>query len=123
MHLLVRLGLLEIAFSALAVPLLLYGPAQRLFPHLLKDRRQLLQAHLDYFLMGILLILAGTVLQPLPGWITLPLALGSLGNPSLFLVNALRPDLPQKPLYRGLIMLSGLLAAFAWAGMAVRAVI
>ncbi|TKJ38363.1 hypothetical protein CEE37_12650 [candidate division LCP-89 bacterium B3_LCP] len=54
MTLLTRLGILEVAFSAVILPVLLFEPAQRLFPRLLKDHKQLLQVHLDYFFMGIL---------------------------------------------------------------------
>ncbi len=46
-------GVLEIAFSATLLPILLIEPVQRILPGLLKDRKQLLQAHLDYFFMGI----------------------------------------------------------------------
>ncbi len=123
MHLLTRLGILEIAFSAVLLPIFLFEPAKRFLPIWIRDRKQLLQAHLDYFFMGILLILAGTVLQPLPGWIVLPLIAGSLGNPTVFLLNAFNPDLPQRPLYRAGIVLTCGLTAFAWAALGVRAII
>jgi hypothetical protein len=97
MTLLVRLGILEIAFSAVILPVLLFEPAQKLLPNILKDRKQLLQAHLDYFFMGILLILAGTVLWPIPDWIVWPLVIGSLMNPTVFLINSLEPELPNRP--------------------------
>jgi hypothetical protein len=122
MHNLTRLGILEIAFSAVIVPLFLFEGAGRLFPGWLKDRKQLLQAHLDYFFMGILLILAGTVLQPIPVWITGPLVVGSLGNPTVFLVNSFTPNLPQRPIYRALILLSCGATAFAWAALGIRAI-
>ncbi len=123
MTLLTRLGILEIAFSAVIVPWLLFEPVQKFLPGLLQDSKQLLQAHLDYFFMGILLILAGTVLQPVPNWIAWPLVLGSLGNPTIFLINALAPKLPQNPAYRVLIFLSCGTVAFSWAALGVRAVI
>ncbi len=123
MTLLTRLGILEITFSAVLVPLFLFEPLAKLVPNLLKDRKQLLQAHLDYFFMGILLILAGTVLQPIPPWITLPLIIGSLGNPTVFLINSFAPELPQNPFYRVLIFLTCGLTALAWVGMAIRALL
>ncbi|TKJ38361.1 hypothetical protein CEE37_12640 [candidate division LCP-89 bacterium B3_LCP] len=122
MTILTRIGIIEIAFSAVILPVLLFEPAQRLFPRLLKDRKQLLQAHLDYFFMGILLILAGTVLQPIPIWITIPMIIGSLGNPSVFLINSINPELPQNMMYRLFILISCGLTAFAWGAMGVRAV-
>jgi hypothetical protein len=121
MTLLARLGILEIAFSAVIVPIFLFEPFQKIFPVWLKDRKQLLQAHLDYFFMGILLLLAGTVLQPLPRWIVWPLVVGSLGNPTVFLVNSFTPSLPKKPLYRALILLTCGATAFAWAALGLRA--
>lgn len=117
MTFLVKLGVLEIAFSAVVLPLFLQGSFGGRF---VKDRRSLLQSHLDYFLMGILLILAGTMLQPLPVWMEAPLAFGSVGNPTVFLLNALHPGLPEKPLYRIFIWLSCAAVAFAWAAIALK---
>jgi hypothetical protein len=122
MTLLTRLGVLEIAFSALLVPLFLFEGLQKRFPSILKDRRQLLSAHLDYFFMGILLILSGTVLQPIPGWIAWPLIFGSLCNPTVFLINSFAPDMPKNIAYRLFIFLSCATIAFAWAAMGMRAV-
>ena len=123
MTLLTRLGVLEIAFSAVLVPLFLSESVVKLFPKALKDRRQLLSAHLDYFFMGILLILAGTVLQPIPNWIAWPLLFGSLCNPTVFLINAFAPDMPKNLAYRLFIFLSCATTAWAWAAMGVRAII
>jgi len=123
MTLLTRLGVLEIAFSALLVPLFLLEGLQKRFPSILKDRRQLLSAHLDYFFMGILLILSGTVLQPIPTWIAWPLLFGSLCNPTVFLLNSFAPDLPKNKAYRLFILLSCATTAWAWAAMGVRAIL
>jgi len=123
MTLLTRLGVLEIAFSAVLVPLFLSESVVKLFPKALKDRRQLLSAHLDYFFMGILLILSGTVLQPIPNWIAWPLVFGSLCNPTVFLLNSFAPDLPKNSVYRLFILLSCATTAWAWAAMGVRAMI
>lgn len=120
MTLLTRLGILEIAFSAVLLPVLLYEPVQK---RIVKDRKQLLQGHLDYFFMGILLILAGTVLQPIPNWIALPLIFGSLGNPTVFLANSLRPDLPKNIVYRLFIVFSCATLVWAWGAMGVRVLV
>lgn len=122
MTLLTRLGVLEIAFSAVLLPLFLFEGVEKRLPGVLKDRRQLLAAHLDYFSMGILLILAGTVLQPIPGWIAWPLVFGSLCNPTVFLINSFAPDLAKNIVYRVFIFLSCAAVAFAWAAMGVRAI-
>jgi hypothetical protein len=117
MTFLTRLGVLEIAFSAVFLPLFL---KESIGGRFMKDRRQLLQSHLDYFFMGILLILAGSVLQPLPLWIEFPLIFGSLGNPTVFLINSLKPDLPENIWYRLFILLSCAAVAFAWAALALK---
>ncbi|HEX7345068.1 MAG TPA: hypothetical protein VF398_12435 [bacterium] len=122
MTLLTRLGVLEIAFSTVLLPLFLFEGVERRFPGVLKDRRQLLSAHLDYFFMGILLILSGTVLQPIPNWIAWPLIIGSLCNPTVFLINSFAPDMPKNPIYRVLIFLSCATTAWAWAAIGIRAV-
>ena len=123
MTLLTRLGVLEIAFSAILVPLFLFEGVQGLFPRALKDRRQLLSAHLDYFFMGILLILSGTVLQPIPNWIAWPLVFGSLCNPTTFLIGAFSDTWPKKLAYRLFVILTCSVTAWAWAAMGVRAII
>lgn len=117
MTFLVRVGVLEIAFSAVLLPFFLLEPLAGRF---VRDRKQLLQGHLDYFFMGILLILAGSVLQPLPLWIETPLVFGGIGNPTVFFLNALHPGLPEKQPYRIFIRLSCAAVAFAWAATAVK---
>ena len=123
MHLLARLGILEIAFPAVLVPVLLFEGVQRLIPELLKDRRQLLSAHLDYFFMGILLILAGTVLQPTPSWIAALLVFGSLCNLTIFVVNAFSTDIPKMKIFRLFVILPCAALVWALAAMGVRAIL
>jgi hypothetical protein len=121
--LLVRLGVSEIAFSAVLLPLFLTQAFGERIQNLVKDRKQLLQAHLDYFFMGILLILAGSVLQPIPGWIRIPLIVGSIGNPTIFFINAFAPQLPEKPLYRAVLLLFCSAVVVAWIGLSYLAII
>ncbi len=120
MTFLVKLGVLEIAFSAVLLPFLL---KESIGGRFVQDRRSLLQGHLDYFFMGILLILAGSVLQPLPVWIEAPMAFGGLGNPTVFLINSLKPDLSKNKLYRLFILLSCAAVAFAWMAMAFKMIL
>jgi len=116
MNLLTQIGVLEIAFSAVILPV---GLLTRLQGKVVKDRKQMLQAHLDYFFMGILLILAGTVLQPVASWIVPVLIFGSVCNPSVFMINAIWPNLPDNPVYRLFIFASCGATALAWGGIAV----
>lgn len=120
MTVLAKIGILEIAFSAVLLPILLFEPVQK---HIVKDKNQLLSAHLDYFFMGILLILAGTVLGPIPGWIAVPMVIGGIANPSVFAMNSVKPELPQNPIYRAFVLLSCGCVAFAWGAMGVRAIL
>ncbi|MBU0519517.1 hypothetical protein KKA00_09680 [bacterium] len=120
MTLLTQIGVLEIAFSAVILPVGLLKPFQ---DKLVKDRKQLLQAHLDYFFMGILLILAGSILQPLASWIEPVLIFGSVCNPTVFMINSVAPDLPQNPVYRLFILASCGAVALAWVGIVIGVIV
>jgi len=92
MSLVVRIGLAELALGALMGWLV---AANFLAPQLLKrigvtNGRRFLQAHLDYVIMGILLIAVGLAVPPLPGWLAAVVIYGALLNPTLFLPMAFK---------------------------------
>lgn len=62
--------------------------------------RRLLQMHLDYVLMGILLVAVGVALPEAPSWVVVPLIAGAVVNPLLFLPLAFREDAGASPVYR-----------------------
>lgn len=71
--------------------------AQLALPHLIeklgvREPRRLLQLHLDYVIMGILVIAVGAVLPDLPVWIQVLIVIGTILNPLLFLPMAFSPS-------------------------------
>lgn len=57
----------------------------------IREPRRILQLHLDYVIMGILVIAVGTALPDLPVWVQVILVIGTVLNPLLFLPLAFGP--------------------------------
>ncbi|SHQ36391.1 Uncharacterised protein [Mycobacteroides abscessus subsp. bolletii] len=94
MTIVVRIGLAELALGALLGWVV---AANFLAPQLLRkagvtNGRRFLQAHLDYIIMGILLIAVGLAVPDLPGWLAAVVAYGALLNPTLFLPMAFKQN-------------------------------
>ncbi|MUM19599.1 hypothetical protein FZI91_21185 [Mycobacterium sp. CBMA271] len=95
MNFVVRAGLIELAFGALlgwAVA------ANFLAPQVIQrigvvNGRRILQAHLDYIMMGILLIAVGLAVPDLPRWLAGVVVFGAVLNPTLFLPMAFKEDI------------------------------
>ena len=93
MAFLVKFGLILLAVGAwtgwivaaqLAMP--------QLFERLrIREPRRLLQLHLDYVIMGVLVIAVGAVLPDLPVWVQVLIVIGTVLNPLLFLPLAFGP--------------------------------
>nr|WP_042179688.1 hypothetical protein [Kibdelosporangium sp. MJ126-NF4]CEL13965.1 hypothetical protein [Kibdelosporangium sp. MJ126-NF4]CTQ88334.1 hypothetical protein [Kibdelosporangium sp. MJ126-NF4] len=109
MSVLVKIGLIELAFGGLlGWPVALYTYVD---PHALRRfgvavPRRVFQAHLDFIMMGLILIGIGLALPALPGWLLVPLIAGTWLNPALLLLLAFSDDLLQAPAYRVLGVLS-----------------
>lgn len=79
------------------------------------------QAHLDWVMMGLILIAVQTVAPGMPDWIRALIAFGTIVNPLLFLPLAWGPGAKSNPLYRGVTIVSflslsiGLPALAIWA--------
>lgn len=75
------------------------------------------QVHLDYVMMGLILIAVGLAIPSLSKAIAIPLVFGTLVNPFLFVPLAFDPDVESRAWYRALAVVSflavsgGLLAA------------
>ncbi|WP_195166963.1 hypothetical protein [Mycobacteroides abscessus] len=94
MTIVVSIGLAELALGALLGWVV---AANFLAPQLLRragvtNGRRFLQAHLDYIIMGILLIAVGLAVPDLPGWLAAVVAYGALLNPTLFLPMAFKQN-------------------------------
>lgn len=124
MSTLVKIGLGELAVGGL-FGWLIVARLER--PELLtragvRSPRRLLQAHLDYVMMGLILIAVGLALPGLQTWIVVPLAFGTLTNPSLFLPLAFDEEWSKRMPYRvvtviSFIAMSGSLVAAAIEGL------
>ena len=75
------------------------------------------QVHLDYVMMGLILIGVGLAISDLPTAIAVPLVFGTVVNPFLFVPLAFAPEVEKRLWYRALAVISflgmsgGLLAA------------
>ena len=64
------------------------------------------QVHLDYVMMGLILIGVGLAVPDLPTAIAVALVFGTAVNPFLFVPLAFDPDLQGRAWYRALALLS-----------------
>lgn len=108
MNLIVRIGLAELAFGAMMGWTV---AANFLAPQVLKrigvtNGRRLLQAHLDYVMMGILLIAVGLAVPGMPGWLATVVVFGALLNPTLFLPMAFKENITSTPGFKAATFIS-----------------
>ncbi len=64
------------------------------------------QMHLDYVMMGLILIAVGLAVPGLPTAVAVPLAFGTAVNPFLFGPLAFDPEIEQRLWFRSLAVLS-----------------
>jgi len=83
---------------------------------LFKAPDKLLSAHLDFLMMTMLLLGFYAAKVPLPVYVRWPMAIGSIGNPTAFLIGAILPGV-EHPLTGLFIMTSIRLTTFGY-GMA-----
>ncbi|MGW0158544.1 hypothetical protein ACWDUN_04400 [Mycobacterium sp. NPDC003323] len=108
MSVLVKVGLFELAFGAL----LGWAVAANLIaPDLIKrlgivSPRRIMQAHLDYIMMGVILIAVGLALPELATWIVVLVIIGTLLNPTLFLPMAFSENASKTRLFTVVSLLS-----------------
>jgi hypothetical protein len=79
------------------------------------------QVHLDWIIMGVVLIATGLAVPDLPTWTSVLVLAGAIVNPLLFLPLAVDGDISRNPLYRAVTLASftslssGLVVAAAYA--------
>ena len=115
----VQIGLVELTLGAL----LGWGMvAQLTRPDLVKRigivaPQRIRQVHLDYVMMGLILIAVGLAVPDLPGFWAAYLVFGTIVNPFLFVPPAFRPEVQERLWYRAFSLvsffgvISGLVAA------------
>jgi hypothetical protein len=64
------------------------------------------QVHLDYVMMGLILIAVGLAVPDLPTAVAIALVFGTLVNPLLFVPLAFAPDVDKRLWYRALAVVS-----------------
>ena len=115
----IRIGLVELAVGGLlgwAMVLRQEAP-EFLRRHGVVAPQRIRQVHLDYVMMGLILIAVGLAIPDLSNAIAIPLVFGTLVNPFLFVPLAFDPDIERRVWYRALAVVSflgvsgGLLAA------------
>ena len=80
-------------------------------PELLKRARvrhagRLRQAHLDWIMMGLILLVVDVAVSDIPGWIVALIAFGTVVNPLLFLPLAYSAEAKDALPYRALTVVS-----------------
>lgn len=121
MNILVQVGLCLLAFGAVSGWVVMLRTE---YPQLLKrvgvkSPRRLLQAHIDYIIMGVILIAVGTALPDLATWNRIALIAGTIVNPTLFLPLAFREEWSKAVPYRVVTVASFATMSVATVGAAV----
>ncbi|CDQ44040.1 MAG: hypothetical protein PGN30_07240 [Mycolicibacterium neoaurum] len=123
MSVLVQIGLFELAFGALlgwAVAGNLLAPEAIKRLGIVSPRR-IMQAHLDYIMMGVILIAVGLALPGLTAWIATLVVLGTLLNPTLFLPMAFSEKASSTTAFKVISLLSFVATSIGLVGAAVSA--
>jgi hypothetical protein len=118
---LTRIGLVELAFGAVlgwAVAATMITP-QLVERAGVRKPRRILQAHLDYVIMGIILIAVGLAVPGLPTWLTVAIVIGTWLNPTLFLPLAFAPRAATRTWFQVLSVVSFTLTSGGLVGAAV----
>jgi hypothetical protein len=90
---LVRTAMISLLIALVLAWCLVLGKGYK-FPPLVAiftDNQKLLSAHLDYLMMTMLLLGFNATRVPLPSYVVWLIAIGSIGNPTVFLLMALGP--------------------------------
>jgi hydroxylaminobenzene mutase len=71
-----------------------------------KAPQRIRQVHLDYVMMGLILIGVGLAVPGLPTAVAIALVFGTIVNPFLFVPLAFEPDVDKRLWYRSLAVIS-----------------
>jgi hydroxylaminobenzene mutase len=104
----IRIGLVELALGGLLGWAMVVRQEQ---PDWLRRigivaPQRIRQVHLDYVMMGLILIGVGLAVPNLPTAVAVPLAFGTFVNPLLFVPLAFDPEAEQRAWYRALAVVS-----------------
>jgi hydroxylaminobenzene mutase len=122
--LLTSLGLISLALGALSGWLVLAATEKGawLREHGVPAPVRFRQAHLDWIMMGLILIAVQTVAPDMPGWIRGCIAFGTIVNPILFLPLAFAPAAKDHVLYKAVAIVSFTALSVGLPGLAIWAI-
>lgn len=66
----------------------------------IRNPHRVLQVHLDYLMMGLILLAVGTTFPRLPSWVAAFLIVGAVTNPLLFVPLAFRQEFLRSQWYK-----------------------
>lgn len=84
---------------------------------------RLRQVHLDWIMMGLLLLVVDVAVDDVPGWIVALIAFGTVVNPLLFVPLAYDAEASSKPAYRAVTFVSFAALSVGLPALAVHATI
>jgi hypothetical protein len=104
----IRIGLIELALGGLLGWAMVLRQER---PDLLRRigvvaPLRIRQVHLEYVMMGLILIAVGLAIPDLSTAVAIPLVFGTIVNPFLFVPLAFEPDVEQRAWYRALAVVS-----------------
>ncbi|KQR96409.1 hypothetical protein ASG12_19825 [Williamsia sp. Leaf354] len=96
------IGLWSLAVGALSgfAMVLVVDKPQWLHKVGIKHHRRVFQTHLDWILMGLLLIAVGLVATDTPAWVLVLVTIGAIVNPLLFVPLAFEEKIQETLVYR-----------------------
>ena len=99
---LVKIGMVSIAVGAVSgYALALVVEHSPIFKRIgIRHPARIRQVHLDWIIMGTVLVAAGLAAPNLPAWVVVLVALGGIVNPLLFIPLAFRASAQQNLAYR-----------------------
>ena len=125
MPLLTSLGLISLALAGLSGWLVLAATER---PEWFRSRgipapRRFLQLHLDWVMMGLILIAVDQAVPERPAFITAMVAFGTMVNPLLFIPVAWGPGAKENPVYKTVVAISFLALSIGLPALAIHALL
>lgn len=104
----IRIGLVELALGGLlGWAMVIRGEKREWLDRIgIVAPQRIRQVHLDYVMMGLILIGVGLAVPDLPKAIAAALVFGTLVNPFLFVPLAFDPEIEKRLWYRSLAVIS-----------------
>ncbi|HKB51345.1 MAG TPA: hypothetical protein VKC63_07940 [Solirubrobacterales bacterium] len=104
----IRIGLIELALGGLLGWAMVIREEKREWLNRIGivAPQRIRQVHLDYVMMGLILIAVGLAVPDLPRLISVALVFGTLVNPFLFVPLAFDPEIEKRLWYRLLAVVS-----------------